>query len=520
MLFADGVATKVKNHKELFWFTLGCTFLFGLLAHGYCYFNIMYSHDSLMVYQDNAAEQMAVGRFMAPLYFILRGYFYTPSLIGVLSLLFLGLATYLMLRLCKMEKKLFVVLTCGILVTNTAMTLLHATYMHDVDRYMCSLLLAVLGVYLVRTYRWGLLVAPWLIGFSLGLYQSYFQVAVLLVMILAVLDILDGKSFTEVFVNGIKGLIVLILGLVLYYIGAKIVPVLAGVPLMDNYNGLNNVGNYGGIADMIALVSSTYQYIGSYFLYPVTGHSSSAGILNIALFAALLGMIVYVVKRCNVRKENVLLLCVVLALMPFGANVIHFISHGFQHNLMIFSFFVLYLFFLAVFERMAFLLPAEESCPFRCKELYVPHCVILAVFVWMLLGNVMYANQMYQQKELEYQNTLLTMNRIVDRIEQTDGYVVGETPVALVGTLQRSEVSLARTGFDKVSVGNSQNFAVTYYQTYENYFEELIAYPINLLEEEDSAQWAKHPAVMAMPSFPYQGFCKIIDGTLVVKLSQ
>ena len=91
MLFSDGMTTKVKDHKALFWFTLACTALFGLIAHGYSYFNIMYSHDSLVIYQGEKemALQLSVGRFMAPVYIWLRGMFYTPSLIAVLSLLFL-----------------------------------------------------------------------------------------------------------------------------------------------------------------------------------------------------------------------------------------------------------------------------------------------------------------------------------------------------------------------------------------------------------------------------------------------
>ena len=77
MLFSDGMTTKVKDHKALFWFTLACTALFGLIAHGYSYFNIMYSHDSLVIYQGEKemALQLSVGRFMAPVYIWLRGMF-------------------------------------------------------------------------------------------------------------------------------------------------------------------------------------------------------------------------------------------------------------------------------------------------------------------------------------------------------------------------------------------------------------------------------------------------------------
>lgn len=523
MLFADGAAAKVKDNRELFWFTIGCTFLFGLLAHGYSYFNIMYSHDSMMVYQDDEylLQQLSVGRFMAPLYMWFRGIFYTPSLVAVLSLLFLGIAVYHMLRLFQIEKKLFVALICGMLTTCTTITLLYTTYMHDVDRYMFSFLLAVLGVVVIRRWRLGALIGALLICASLGLYQSYFQAAVLLVMMLAMMDALNGVAFQNILKFGLKGLAAFIGGLALYYIAAQIVPMLLGMDIMDNYNSLSNVGNYGGIDDILLLIGGTYQYVFDYFLHPVTAHSTLAGLMNILLGAALLAMLLYIAVVRKISAANLVLLSLLLVLMPFGMNVTYFISHGFEHNLMIFSFFILYAFFLIVFEALLKSIPENESCPLCRRDCYIPHCVVAAVFIWLLLGNIIYANQMYLQKELEYQNTLLTVNRIVDRIEQTEGYVPGETPVALVGTLQHSALSVTRPEyFDKQSVGNSQNFSVTYYESYEDYFEKLLNYPVLLLDEKSSGEWAASPAVQSMPSFPAMDSCKMIDGTLVVKLSE
>lgn len=523
MLFNDGVATRVSDHKELFWFAIGCTFLFGLLAHGYSYFNIMYSHDSMVVYQDDAyiRQQLSVGRFMAPLYLWFRGMFYTPSLVAVLSLMFLGIAIYHMLRLFQIEKKLYVVLICGMLATCTTITLLHTTYMHDVDRYMLSFLLAVLGVVVIRRYRLGVLVGALLICASLGLYQSYFQAAVLLVMMLAMMDVLDGVAFQKILKFGLKGVAALIAGLVLYYIAAQIVPMIFGMTIVDNYNSLNNVGNYGGVGDILLLISGTYQYVFDYFLHPVTAHSTLAGIINLLLGLALFVMLICIAIVRKIGFSNLALLSLLFVLMPFGMNVTFFISHGLEHNLMIFSFFILYVFFLILFEALLKSIPKNESCPLRRRGCYIPHCIVAAIFFWLILGNAIYANQMYLQKELEYQNTLLTVNRIVDRIEQTLGYVPGETPVALVGTLQHSALSITRPEyFDKQSVGNSQNFAVTYYETYEHYFEKLLNYPIALLDEKTSGEWAASPAVQRMPSFPAMDSCKMIDGTLVVKLSE
>lgn len=45
-----------------------------------------------------------------------------------------------------------------------------------------------------------------------------------------------------------------------------------------------------------------------------------------------------------------------------------------------------------------------------------------------LFDRGIYANQMYLKKDLEYDATLSVMTRVVDRIEQVEGYIPGETP--------------------------------------------------------------------------------------------
>ena len=81
-------------------YVFASTVLFGLIAHGYCYFNLFYSHDSLMVYQWKEVEQLtSLGRFMVPVYLKFRGDFYPPLLVGLFSLVFLAAALYITVRL-------------------------------------------------------------------------------------------------------------------------------------------------------------------------------------------------------------------------------------------------------------------------------------------------------------------------------------------------------------------------------------------------------------------------------------
>ena len=64
-----------------------------------------------------------------------------------------------------------------------------------------------------------------------------------------------------------------------------------------------------------------------------------------------------------------------------------------------------------------------------------------AAYTAMGLGiwcNVIYANQSYLKVALEEKATDALMVRVIDRLEQTEGYVPGETPIAVVGLITSS----------------------------------------------------------------------------------
>ena len=136
------------------------------------------------------------------------------------------------------------------------------------------------------------------------------------------------------------------------------------------------------------------------------------------------------------------------------------------------------------------------------------------LLVLTICTNVIHSNHVYLQKDLEYHSTLSVMTRVIDRIERTDGYIPGTTPVVLIGTLDNSEIALTDDGFDSKS-----HYATTYYETYQNYFSTVLGYPINILDKDFAEDYYSNSNVIAMTSFPSEGCTKIIDGVLVIKLS-
>ena len=59
----------------------------------------------------------------------------------------------------------------------------------------------------------------------------------------------------------------------------------------------------------------------------------------------------------------------------------------------------------------------------------------------ILFDKTVFANQLYLKKELEIDSTLSVMTRVLDRLEQTEGYAVGETPVAMAGYVNASAIN-------------------------------------------------------------------------------
>lgn len=505
--------------RELLLPVLVSTFLFGLAAHAYGYFNLTYSHDSLLVYQwGDAGEMIGVGRFLVPVYMLFRGSFYPPLLVGLLSLLFLAGAVYLTLRLLEIKNRLLAVLLSGVLASSTILTLINATYSKDADCYMLSLLLSVCGVCLCARRPLGLLTGAVCLALSLALYQAFFQTAVFLAMIFVVKLILEGAQVKQILLTGFRLVGMLLLGLVLYYASLQAVLRLTGRGLTESYNGLTHLGEFGGLRQLLILLRNTWCYPFKCLLFPETVRSQWIGAVNllvILLSLLLLGLLVW---RRGVRGWPLILLGAVLLLMPFGMNVVYFISLGMVHSLMLFSLYFIYVFAAMLLEQ--FLAdPAPAGRPWELLRLGGRRLLPLLLAI-LIFNNMVFSNQAYLKRDLDCQTTLFTMTRIVDRLEQLEGYAVGETPVIMVGTLADSSIASPRQGLEDLpGIGLSYRYAVTYPVTYWWYFRQILAYPINLVAVGDAQPWESLEEVQAMPAFPAAGSCQMIDGYAIVKLS-
>ena len=496
-----------KTIRRVFLFTA----VFFFCAHLYRFCTLGFTHDSLLIDQSqDTAFQLSLGRFMQPVYWLIRGDISVPFLIGLLAYTYLALSIVLIASLLRIRSTLSIALTCTILSANATLSVGNATYISWTDVYMLALFLSTLSVYLFCRFRFGFLAAPFLLCASLALYQSYLQTAVLLYLMVLVHRVLDKITVRTVFFDGLLIIAVLLAGLLLYAFIYPRILVHAGIGTATTYNGLSGVGDYSGLS-LETLIKEAYFYPFQSALHPQTYLPSLAVFLYALLFAVTVIAIALLAHGYALPAASLGMLVLLLACMPLGANIIYVISKGMVHILMCYSFFLSFVFPISLVERLT----TERHIPARAMRM-----ILTVSFSALYLCNVAFAGQLYLRRDLEMQSTLSLMSRVIDRMEQTEGYVPGKTPVAFVGTLFDTPLFMNRPGFEHLStlMGSSNLYAITAETYYPWYIHQVLGYPMQILNESERVQMAFREDVLAMPVFPEDGCCRMIDGTLVIRL--
>ena len=202
---------------------------------------------------------------------------------------------------------------------------------------------------------------------------------------------------------------------------------------------------------------------------------------------------------------------IILVVAPFAINAIVFLSFQ-SHDLILFSLFFCYIFIIVLLQKV------EDLSLLNSKKVVTSTCILLSL---LIIDNCIFSNRLYLQQDLINKNTLSTMTRIIDRIEQIEGYETGKTKVAIVGNLNSSSLILIRPNsiaYER-AIGIWGAFSTTSYNKYVSYFKNYIGYPINLLDQYEAGKFEDYEEVKNMNAFPAKNSCKFVGDVLVIKLS-
>ena len=496
------------------------TVLFSALAHGYRYLSMSFSGDAMLLSQvGEEAYQTSLGRFMQPVYWQIRGYITAPLLIGLFATAFLCTSALLAVRMLRIEKPLHIALVCGILTANETLAVSNATYLPWTDVYMLALLLCFAGVYVFMNCRFGLWLSSIFYCLSLGLYQSYLPAASTMLILLFLLETLEGKRTADIWRRGLLSCASLVMGLLLYALTLNAILALTGGQASQDYNGVGRVGLVP-LSEMLPLLRNTFLdplrlLFGLSDTPVMTWHITTVpALLNIAIFFLTAFLIVKRLK--GLPSTSLMLVAFLLLMLPLSINFIQFISKGISSGLTIYAYNLVYLLPVVLLSHGG--ASASPIGAHLCRAAQLGVCMLLFVFLSL---NIRTSNTMALKRDLEFSATTSAMSRLLDQAEQTDGYIPGETPVVLVGMLPSSRIAMERSGFEEIA--RAQGMRYTYGASYETanywYLQMALGEPINLVSHEERVRLTQHPDIAMLSAFPSDGCCAMIDGHLYIRIN-
>ena len=487
-------------------------------AHLYRWTNQLFNHDSLLLFQKDTGWQISLGRLLIPAYVSFRGKLVSPMPIALLGSLFLLLTIVLIFKILHIEKTSLIVLCTGLLTSFESLAFLNAMYLPWYDVQMLSLLFAGLAAYCLTeaTGRFRFPPAVLCTVVSLCLYQVSLETLLVLLLLALTRDLLTGMQPKQVFRKGLQFLAILALAGLCYAAAVLATWKITGIEPADFYNSLTVMKDLPHTLSLKRLWR-TWAYPFHYLLRSEISHQKIS-----ALVYALIGLLALVKLLLLGRKQKLtggawlLLGLILFVLLPFGSNLVFLLDGGLKYAVMTYSF-SLYV----VGAAMIFELASSDGAAFLVRSWR--RYVIPALCSLLILNHITFSNNLYLKKDLEYQTALSFFTRMADRMEQTEGYRLGETPVAIVGDLMENPLCRERADFDIVTYPLNDNptyLSATYRVTYENYFKYILDYPVQLVPLEELKPFIEDPALQDMQVFPAADSVRMSDGTMVIRISE
>ncbi len=550
--FFENVSKSFQRNKTLMLQCVVCVFLWGLLAHGYMYFSNNISHDSLneFVLDDTVIKiKINSGRIFWLVYaFLVRGIVAVPAWIGLLSMVFLSVALFYILKIFRIKSLGVIVLFSGILTVNLSMVCLNGTFIHDADVNTLGCAMAVLSVFVwnrCKDKKICYLFGSIPLFFSLGLYQAFVSVTLTLMLFVCCLEILRGEKCKAVLLRGAKGLLMVVCACIAYFACVKIVCAIAGVTQKGGYNFIENLGALNMLG-FVVLVAKAYMRSIVILFTTDTGlgfasFTSNIGIVvltSLYLFAVGAFFIKRLINKRLTWQSRLFAVALILA-CPLAMNAIEVIANRGSYLLMSYAVWLAYLFgILLIREEVCDSLrekepltevdagevsqdvqePAKATAFDRVLAICKPIAYVLLSVI--LIGNVRQAHTFYTLKDFQGDATFSLMTRVIEDVDDCEGYMAGETEICFVGDIDKQIIyphgyeEVKKLYFYKTALGWSNS------PRYQEYFDYVMMIPVRLASDKTAKELRETEMVKDMASYPNAGSIKMVNGVVVVKWSE
>ena len=477
--------------------------IFGLLAHGFALTNKLAGNDELrhLFLKGTTLESGRWGLELTP--FIFPDYS-MPWIYGIISIVLVAFAVCLMVDMFKIRSKALQILLGGLIVTFPTLTST-LIYMFTSSSYALSFFLSVLAAYWFCKGGLGRQIGGVAcLAFAIGIYQAYVSVAASLLVLVLIRQVLTREvSVKQIFRNGVGYVLLLGISATVYYGILQLIFLISG----QGFGGYATMALSGGTG-LLGKLFWVYKTFCSIFLTNRNGLilTPFSHILHLICLMVVLVEIIAWLRQPR-EKGSGLLLLFLGSILPLAVNFIYMIADpNSVHTLMLYSTVSIYLLAAIVLENSKF----ENKLRAAALNL-VPLCMALIIVV-----NTYIANEVPLKLHLMYENSYSMCTSVSTQFRQTPGYTQ-QTPVVITGQYHPVPFHDRFPHLEHL-VGHRTMFLVPL--NYQNMFRFYLGAELNLVEDQQIIDQITATAEYAqMPSYPDYGSIRMIDGTMVVKLS-
>lgn len=508
------------------WRLFVSVFIIGILANLPLIISTVNNPDGILAgsYITSYEWDISLGRWGFVLFYMLNGGVVLPSLVTVVSIFIFSLAVIMVLQLFPIQSWVLKGVVGGILISFPSITQ-HMTYFCLSEAYASSFFLAVLAAYILekeiikkKFIRYSAVIL--ILIFSMSIFQSMIGVTIAVWISILLIDTLE-----ETLKNTLRKIVTFasigVAALIGYFIGIRIVCLLAGVALSD-YRGISGASGVS-LTEMLLSIPNLYRtffkfyFTDTYYAYTQWGMHYLFGLLFVVFAIAEIG---WTLKRLRENRTienviNVVLHWALIVLIPPAFTAIGFLAVNTAIDF-------------KMLPQMMVLMVAIVSrldCVVWTKKVMGKQIALVCVCGILMGGNILVANSICEGMIIKCNGAISLSNRILAAIDVYNEYTQ-DMPIAILGETQNeawlnaNNQYLKKINSDTVSWGQFWSTEHnTTQRSWSQFFNLYHGIVLNLVDDSTAQEICNSSEFKEMGAFPEKTSMQVIDGVLTIKLS-
>ena len=500
-----------------------CTIFLGFIAHIVFITGNIATQDSLWLgfaYSKPGSWEVSLGRWGILLVERLNNFVMIPSVVTTLDIILIAVSVVLICDIFDFKNKISNYLTMLAVILSPAIYITFF-YIHTAIAYSFALLFSTISIWFLYKFKYkkiGIIISILCFAFTLALYQSYIGVMVGICIMYNVISLLkDEITLKDILKNIGIAILVVIIGAVLYYAVTNAIFKVFNVSL-SAYNGANKISLLNIFTNLKTTIPSCYSRFFDYFINDNLFYNTNYRRDLLWIIFGIIGLIALICKIFKIKNTSkhikivkIILAIIFVCLIPVGLNIINVIvGHDCIYALTAVQTILIVPFILAILENV--------------HTINILFYLDVLLLIFIIITFFVAGSTSYEVMKYTYNQSIMTTERIISRIESLDDYEKGMgvvfagiiDPENFERTSNLYNFSLGFCANNTVFHGDYVGQNGTWNRFLEIFFG--VQYPVvsdawytNIINNEEFKE---------MEVFPAQDSVKILEGAVVVKLKQ